>query len=66
MSLPTRGAWIEISLTKVSLESSPSLPTRGAWIEIFTLTALVRMVFESLPTRGAWIEIYETLSFMQL
>ena len=35
MSLPVRGAWIEISSTSASASSvSPSLPVRGAWIEI--------------------------------
>ena len=34
-SLPLRGAWIEISFARSSLDScSPSLPMRGAWIEI--------------------------------
>ena len=35
MSLPTRGAWIEmIILLMSSAISGTSLPTRGAWIEI--------------------------------
>ena len=34
MSLPTRGAWIEINIS-ISINSDLlSLPTRGAWIEI--------------------------------
>ena len=34
-SLPVRGAWIEILLSKLSkLMCNPSLPVRGAWIEI--------------------------------
>ena len=37
LSLPTRGAWIEILLFSFVLdEIAGSLPTRGAWIEILT------------------------------
>ena len=36
MSLPTRGAWIEIISCVVSAYRSKSLPTRGAWIEMQT------------------------------
>ena len=35
VSLPTRGAWIEILTTAVAVMTEKvSLPTRGAWIEI--------------------------------
>ena len=35
MSLPSRGAWIEISLwPKKRRKPTASLPSRGAWIEI--------------------------------
>ena len=35
VSLPTRGAWIEIKAAFASsVASSASLPTRGAWIEM--------------------------------
>ena len=34
MSLPTRGAWIEISVVEYASSTESSLPTRGAWIEI--------------------------------
>ena len=37
MSLPTRGAWIEISPRTWPPGNSGSLPTRGAWIEIHYL-----------------------------
>ena len=33
-SLPSRGAWIEISHSLRPHRSSRSLPSRGAWIEI--------------------------------
>ena len=56
MSLPVRGAWIEMP----GLQSLPhppwSLPVRGAWIEI-SRRACSSWIFESLPVRGAWIEI---------
>ena len=35
LSLPVRGAWIEIRLSRASLFFFVSLPVRGAWIEIF-------------------------------
>ena len=35
MSLPLRGAWIEIiDLTNDTVNAEKSLPLRGAWIEI--------------------------------
>ena len=34
MSLPTRGAWIEILMSDAQETCLASLPTRGAWIEI--------------------------------
>ena len=34
-SLPSRGAWIEILVSRCALQTfQPSLPPRGAWIEI--------------------------------
>ena len=57
MSLPVRGAWIEILVKKDTSPSSASLPVRGAWIEI-DLTFFRLWEQMSLPVRGAWIEIY--------
>ena len=37
MSLPVRGAWIEIKDRRKYIKRSASLPVRGAWIEIFIL-----------------------------
>ena len=34
MSLPVRGAWIEISVLRRLVRPLVSLPVRGAWIEI--------------------------------
>ena len=34
MSLPSRGAWIEISRVRSRSLTASSLPSRGAWIEI--------------------------------
>ena len=36
VSLPVRGAWVEISSPNASLEIHLSLPVRGAWVEIAT------------------------------
>ena len=36
MSLPARGAWIEIKkMNSMGVDYDTSLPARGAWIEIF-------------------------------
>ena len=56
MSLPTRGAWIEIHRRPVFSAPSASLPTRGAWIEMSRSPRWSAPPW-SLPTRGAWIEI---------
>ena len=34
MSLPVRGAWIEIQNAEIGTRKNSSLPVRGAWIEI--------------------------------
>ena len=36
VSLPLRGAWIEILLKLLGFDDPESLPLRGAWIEIRT------------------------------
>ena len=41
LSLPVRGAWIEIVSISDRLASRESLPVRGAWIEIPILTVYV-------------------------
>ena len=56
LSLPTRGAWIEIQGLPKKFARSKSLPTRGAWIEILN-NQIFGDFYLSLPTRGAWIEI---------
>ena len=56
MSLPARGAWIEISNPQRPSHTSGSLPARGAWIEI-TQQTINMPPSKSLPARGAWIEI---------
>ena len=35
MSLPVRGAWIEIKCQRTRIQDFVSLPVRGAWIEMF-------------------------------
>ena len=56
LSLPMRGAWIEMREALAGLIRIASLPMRGAWIEI-QLPAGVGRERKSLPMRGAWIEI---------
>ena len=41
MSLPTRGAWIEICTLSTAPLVQVSLPTRGAWIEIVTANTYI-------------------------
>ena len=63
MSLPVRGAWIEIKSDKRELiEALSSLPVRGAWIEILVGVNSAPLAVPSLPVRGAWIEMGERLS----
>ena len=57
MSLPTQGAWIEITLAwNYYYHVWQSLPTQGAWIEMGSQYA-PNVSSLSLPTQGAWIEI---------
>ena len=56
MSLPARGAWIEMGWADGAQKMRLSLPARGAWIEI-TNKRGGKSLARSLPARGAWIEI---------
>ena len=56
MSLPVRGAWIEISASLLLNKKSASLPVRGAWIEMSDAYGRANNP-ASLPVRGAWIEM---------
>ena len=56
-SLPVRGAWIEITLSRLRLLFSQSLPVRGAWIEMMRSASSENVGVSSLPVRGAWIEM---------
>ena len=56
MSLPVRGAWIEIACPRCLIYNKASLPVRGAWIEIRREVDKEKGNL-SLPVRGAWIEI---------
>ena len=64
MSLPVRGAWIEIAFCPIHHDASRSLPVRGAWIEIL-IGDMERHLGQSLPVRGAWIEICDKLRSRQ-
>lgn len=61
LSLPVRGAWVEIPERPDSGRSRESLPVRGAWAEIPACIVLLK-ARTSLPVRGAWIEI-STVNF---
>ena len=56
LSLPMRGAWIEIIELEGGEPLLQSLPMRGAWIEIASASSATNSA-KSLPMRGAWIEI---------
>ena len=43
LSLPVRGAWIEMMRDRLIPRSGLSLPVRGAWIEICTLPQLAQL-----------------------
>ena len=57
MSLPVRGAWIEIISWAEKPRMFESLPVRGAWIEITSPLLSIVSDTASLPVRGAWIEM---------
>ena len=58
VSLPVRGAWVEITTTaRCSAFSCASLPVRGAWVEIFLWPFSAFRGVRSLPVRGAWVEM---------
>ena len=52
MSLPVRGAWIEISQPFSPPATAPSLPVRGAWIEIQYIIAICKGVIVA-PRAGS-------------
>ena len=53
LSLPSRGAWIEISVrTGYSGSTGRSLPSRGAWIEMLT-TSRNKMMSYVAPLAGS-------------
>ena len=57
MSLPLRGAWIEMRQLTTGDDWCASLPLRGAWIEMSISSRKQSKWRPSLPLRGAWIEI---------
>ena len=62
LSLPSRGAWIEMLLRVADVSGIESLPSRGAWIEMIYPYYYKDSTLVSLPSRGAWIEIVATLT----
>ena len=62
MSLPVRGAWVEIAGGwRLWLAALLSLPVRGAWVEIHSFPPCYAGDGRSLPVRGAWVEILTRL-----
>ena len=59
MSLPSRGAWIEIKSPLPPASSSPSLPSRGVWIEI--LETICNAFAQS--SRSAWTLVDGTVRY---
>ena len=58
MSLPARGAWIEVVVEYDDrFRCIQSLPARGAWIEVHFNPNISPRLRPSLPARGAWIEV---------
>ena len=58
VSLPVRGAWVEILLEEATMEVPLlSLPVRGAWVEMLVVGLYYLILPASLPVRGAWVEI---------
>ena len=43
VSLPSRGAWIEIAVHRTWPRTAESLPSRGAWIEIMKTLKTYRL-----------------------
>ena len=54
LSLPVRGAWIEISNTGATADSVTSLPVRGAWIEISALK--LHRVYDTVAPRAGSVD----------
>ena len=65
VSLPVRGAWIEILFRLHLLLVGMSLPVRGAWIEISISATSSKFPPKSLPVRGAWIEMLKSAGMAQ-
>ena len=56
LSLPVRGAWVEILCGERLKGEARSLPVRGAWVEMLCDNVL-EPILTSLPVRGAWVEM---------
>ena len=53
LSLPLRGAWIEISTVSMMSVTGTSLPLRGAWIEIYKVNRYFSFVYKVAPPAGS-------------
>ena len=52
LSLPARGAWVEIEQAMTYVKPKESLPARGAWVEIFCRVPS-RMKWRVAPRTGS-------------
>ena len=57
LSLPTRGAWIEIRGKGGHAKLTPCRSPRGERGLKYECALIDNQIYVSLPTRGAWIEI---------
>ena len=57
LSLPSRGAWIEIPCCDYSIAQIPVAPLAGSVDRNLPGTGEITSAGRSLPSRGAWIEI---------
>ena len=49
MSLPVRGAWIEMATIRMTAITIRSLPVRGAWIEMSGVHHVIPVLYSRSP-----------------
>ena len=67
LSLPARGAWIEITLSNLSItQSAQSLPARGAWIEMYYVPYLCEVCHRRSPhgERGLKCRLFSIVNWL--
>ena len=53
LSLPVRGAWVEIASKWTQRSKASSLPVRGAWVEIKSVPGRLRIARGVAPRAGS-------------